>query len=602
MNEQVSGRRLAGLDGIRASAVLTVIAYHIWPDAVPGGFIGVSVFFALSGYLITSLLLAEHTRSGRISLHAFWVRRFRRIAPPLAVTVAAVTAWAALTRHLTSSLAGQLAASLVGLGNWAQLLSGHRYGDPNALSAVQHLWSLGVEEQVYLVLPFVLVVCLRYKRPTLVLTGVCLAAIGTAGWLTLNASQSFVYYATPVRAAEVLVGALAAVWLPAFRSIGRRGWLAAAVSGGVLVAATVWLTDDSSLIKAGALLGCGIAAAVLVSTAARLDLLGRLLDGAPLRVIGKMSYTAYLAHWPLVVATADMQLPAATRATIILGGTAAICVAVSGGPRRQWSAVAGSRTAQGIVAAATTVTAAALIFAPHAGAGTDFEAASADFNVLTHANTTRAETSTVSAFTRPHQTSTTSDVPTGRSSIRPHSTETSATAPTTIADRPLTIGFFGDSKALSLGLGVSEPAPLGFTLGSSWAALGCPTIPGGTVRDISGLTATPAPQCDWSKQIPDNALGKAPLDVAIVWLGTWDIRVRNVAGVGCRWCTLPDPTYTAALSASMRTLANTIITNNVAAARPLITSDRTRSATMVMAVFSEYSPLRRSGKLNCGFH
>ncbi|MST35112.1 acyltransferase family protein, partial [Acidimicrobiaceae bacterium USS-CC1] len=168
-----SQRYMPGLDGIRAIAVLGVIGYHLGLAWIPGGLLGVGVFFTLSGYLITDLLLAAWERTGRLQLRTFWVHRARRLLPALFVLLPVVLVWVAVARPaMLGEVRGQALASALYVGNW-WLIAQHvsyfaRFGPPSPLG---HLWSLAVEEQFYLIWPWLLAAGLagvrswRRRRP-----------------------------------------------------------------------------------------------------------------------------------------------------------------------------------------------------------------------------------------------------------------------------------------------------------------------------------------------------------------------------------------------------------------------------------------------------
>src|SRR4051812_25228329 len=150
--------RLGGLDGLRAVAVVAVVAYHLWPDRLPAGFLGVDLFMVLSGFLITGLLVDEHRRTGAIRLGAFWLRRVRRLVPalpPLLVVVAVWVRWPP-PAALFPTVRGQGLASLLYVGNWKLVSDGTSYATlGQSPSPLLHLWSLAIEEQFYVVWPLV---------------------------------------------------------------------------------------------------------------------------------------------------------------------------------------------------------------------------------------------------------------------------------------------------------------------------------------------------------------------------------------------------------------------------------------------------------------
>src|SRR6478672_3910089 len=262
MRRGVGARYEPGLDGIRALTVAAVLAFH--DGRLQGGFLGVSTFFTLSGFLITGLLIREWRETTRVSLPRFYARRLRRLLPAAVAGIFLAAAVAVLVRDAQTSRNFPLdgLAALGDVANWRFLASGQSYVNLFATpSPLQHFWSLAVEEQFYLVLaPLIvgLLVILRGRRAPLFAALALIAALSFAdGWLTAAHGFDRAYYGTDTRALEFLVGALAAVVLSG-RVLQRRTSLAVAAAGPIALIAIGWANaharvGDSILFRGGLL-------------------------------------------------------------------------------------------------------------------------------------------------------------------------------------------------------------------------------------------------------------------------------------------------------------------------------------------------------------
>jgi peptidoglycan/LPS O-acetylase OafA/YrhL len=334
---------LPGLDGLRAVAVLAVVAYHQDLAWAPGGFLGVDIFFVLSGYLITGILRADWDRRGRLGLRRFWLRRARRLLPALAVLVAAVCAAATvLDRGQLHGLRADVAAAASYTSNWWQLAADHSYfARFSAPSLLQHLWSLAVEEQFYLVWPLLLALGLRHlPRRGLVLAIAGAAACSAVAMAVLyqpGADPSRVYLGTDTHALGLLLGAALAVALPPERLAARprartRRLLdaAGALSAAAVAAGIVGLDQLGAATYRGGLGLVAAATAGLVAVAAcPATRTARLLGVWPLRWLGARSYALYLWHWPVLVLARDALGPTAAAGAPVRVGTLALAVGLA---------------------------------------------------------------------------------------------------------------------------------------------------------------------------------------------------------------------------------------------------------------------------------
>jgi len=204
------------LDGLRGIAVVGVLAFHL--GHLRGGYLGVDLFFVLSGYLITSLLLVEWEHTGRIGLGAFWSRRARRLLPALFLLIGAVAvyAWTSPPAIVPGALRGDALATLGYVANWHAVLAHHGYWELFAApSLLAHTWSLAIEEQLYVVWPLVVVVALRFGRRAVLWTALALAVASALTMIVIHGAgddTARAYYGTDTRAAAVLIGAALASW------------------------------------------------------------------------------------------------------------------------------------------------------------------------------------------------------------------------------------------------------------------------------------------------------------------------------------------------------------------------------------------------------
>ncbi len=308
---------LPGIDGLRGLAVLAVLAYHLEAPWAAGGYLGVEVFFVVSGFLITSLLLAEHRERGDIDLLAFWKRRARRLLPAVFVLVGLVLAYAAvvLPAGELRRFRGDGIASLLYVQNWHAVLTEQPYfeafGRPSPL---RHLWSLAIEEQFYLLWPVLLPLGLRRlgRRRTVsaVAGAVALSALLMAATADISAPER-AYYGTDTRLFGILGGALLAfAWRPqrARADVGHAARRVIEVAGVAALVLLAWQHVRRSEFDAwtypwGFLLVDVLTLVAIVAVTHPASRLERSVGCGPLQALGRRSYSIYLWHWPVIVFT-----------------------------------------------------------------------------------------------------------------------------------------------------------------------------------------------------------------------------------------------------------------------------------------------------------
>ena len=310
------------LDGARGVAVAGVLLFH--GGHLLGGYLGVDFFFVLSGYLITSLLLAESSRTGHVGLGGFWSRRARRLLPALAVLMAgtAIYCIAFATPDQLTQIRGDAFATLGYVANWREIFSHHDYFALfSAPSPLNHTWSLAIEEQFYVIWPLMFVALLaRFKHATpkaVLVTTLTLAAGSSALMIAIYdpANTNRAYFGTDTRAAAILFGAALAAWLTIHgptTSQARRVALEALGLAGVAALAIAWtrLDGQSPTLYHGGFLLCGLAATTVIAAAVHPQPgpISRALSLKPLCALGLISYGVYLYHWPIDVALDRKQM------------------------------------------------------------------------------------------------------------------------------------------------------------------------------------------------------------------------------------------------------------------------------------------------------
>lgn len=314
-------RYITGLDGIRAIAVIMVLAYHLKLALFKSGFLGVTVFFVLSGYLITGILISEVEEKGTIDLKNFWLRRIRRLVPAvMSMAVVIIFVSAVVNRVIFTKGCKDFVASVLGFNNWWQIFNKVSYFEAaGAPSPFTHCWSLAIETQFYLIYPLILLAVYKLAKGRgngrakrgLLIAGVTLllaliSVILMAALFNPQQDASRVYYGTDTRAFSLLFGALLAI-LWEYRMVPRKlsagiNMVLGTVSLVVLIVMTMTISGSSNFwYRGGQFVGTILTVLVVYAVSGRKTLLSRFLSNPVLKWIGDRSYSIYLWHYPIIL-------------------------------------------------------------------------------------------------------------------------------------------------------------------------------------------------------------------------------------------------------------------------------------------------------------
>jgi peptidoglycan/LPS O-acetylase OafA/YrhL len=541
-----SGNRLPhfpGLDGLRGLAVIVVLLFHGGFSWAVGGYLGVSTFFTLSGFLITSLLLAERTVTRRIDVGRFWVRRLRRLMPASLAALALAVAFAhfAGTAGQQRTLGGDVVSALAYVANWHFIVTHQSYANLfSGPSPVLHFWSLAIEEQFYLVFPVLALLALarwRWKRARVGQALVVLMGLSLGATLFLGYSHDRIYYGTDTRAFELLAGALLAVIIYSRRVTGRLARpgsrrTTVAVGGAVALAvcAVMWMRVPQTadwLYRGGLPVYSGLSVLVILAAIIPYGPVAALLATRGLRRVGLLSYGLYVYHWPIFLWIGALHLGLGQWGTFGVEVAISWLVAVAsyhlletpirrgtlpfGLSRRTWSRQVSLSWV--IPVAFALIGGAALLVTAAAPAPYDFVAAQ---HTLTHL---------------------------GSGTKRVAAVKTAGV----VTPLPLAkVATFGDSTALVVGVGINAVAPSTGGVeevdGAAW--LGCGLGIGGTRRSTvePSLIGPTPPACDAWPTTYARVIGQSRPDLAVVLFGPWDVEDRKLPG-DTKWRSFGDPVY-----------------------------------------------------------
>lgn len=521
---------VGALDGLRGLALAAVLVYHGGFAFLPGGFLSISTFFTLSGFLITTLMIREIASTGRVHLRAFWTRRARRLLPASLFTLIGIlVVHRAFDTVSPTNLRGDVLAALAYVQNWWLIHTDQPYG---ALfvqgSPVQHFWSLAIEEQYYLVFPVMMLAIRRGVRTNLA-RAATFAALGVASAayaVHLSANLNRAYYSTFARASEILVGIVTAFLVAhvgSERIRSAQAVLDLAAVAGLIGLAWLWSSvglHDAFVFHGATMLNSVLTAFVIVAGLGP-GLTSRLLSLAPLRTLGLISYGAYLVHWPLFLILNPVRLGLGTNATFVVRVVATLATATAiyllfEHPIRRRTMLRRSSSFWAVIAAGTaTVIVLALVLPGSDRSVTD----------LSSVSPVRDQLSTLK-----HQ-------------------------PTNADARRVLV--VGDSMSWSVSIGLEAwGRNHGVTVGL-YSAVGCGAGGAGTLKYLGLVTTTGAECSDWDHGLTE-AVREFDPDIVLVVVGLADLSPRRFPDGSYR--SIGDPEFDRFLSRRVRSMARTLMT------------------------------------------
>jgi peptidoglycan/LPS O-acetylase OafA/YrhL len=536
---------LPGVEGLRGLALLAVLLYHNGFTWAQGGFLGVSTFFTLSGFLITLLLVWERSTTGRISLRGFWGRRYRRLMPASLLCIAGVLVFGATVASpgQIASLRGDVISALAYVANWHFIVTGQSYSHLfTAPSPVLHFWSLAIEEQFYIVFPIAMVVTFKLARGSRRAVFIMLSVASVLSLLAMFAlyspgqDVSRVYYGTGTRALELLLGALLAMALAHpggfVLRMPRWAWEMVGLIG-LSVVIVLWVTarQTAPWLYEGGLAGYALMSCFVIVAAIRRGPIRAMLSWRPLRWLGVVSYGAYLFHWPIYLWLTPVRTGLSAwplfglRVSVTL-----VCAALSARllelpvRRREFP----TRVRPSLV---SLIAVGVLVI------GVLAVTANPESDVISLA-------SQAAAAPPPGAGPVPTAAPT--TTVLPVTVNGVASAPM-VAKIPLSPGeiprvlLLGDSSMYTLGYGLRQWGGATGRL-QVWDAgkLGCPVGRGGQYRYLYQVIGVYA-NCDWTNDYPAQIARDRPQVIGVLF-GTWDVADRLIPG-DTEWRAVGDPVY-----------------------------------------------------------
>jgi peptidoglycan/LPS O-acetylase OafA/YrhL len=490
-------QRIAGLDGLRGLAVSLVLGFHLYPRVVPGGWLGVSLFFTLSGFLITTVILRDLEKDA-FSFKTFYSRRVRRLVPAAVLVLTLFAATWTLIGWFDENHRSDVLFALLQISNWQQIWEGVPYGTALA-SPVVHYWSLAIEEQAYLVLPLLIVLS---GRTRLLKIALGLFVLSAAATFLADGSQSIIYFGTHTRAAEVLTGVIAAAFLHNTQWRPQRN-IATAVSCvgvGYLLWASTFVHLNDSLVYSGGLVFTGVVSATVI-VALPQSPMAKFFDLRPFAWLGTVSYGVYLLHWPILLTLKRTDLPHWSVPLLTLALTMLGAIVMYRAYELPMRFAFSPRKVLGVLCVCVMLVSGGFVL---------------------------AKTPPISFEDIEDDLKTSPIVP-----INPN------------VPRML---LFGDSKMAIFVKGLQNRIAFEpftriekdlFTMSGSFTRIGCPIGSLGSLID-DDIEKMVGDGCNWTVYDTETQ----PSEIAVIWGGTWDTTERKIPSLfGNTWVNLSDPGY-----------------------------------------------------------
>ena len=517
--------------------MLAVLLFHNGFGWARGGWLGVSLFFTVSGYLITSLLVAEYQRTGSISLKRFWERRARRLLPASLLTLAGVVVFAGVLvfPDQLASLRADIFAALAYVANWRFIFADASYNDLfGAPSPVLHFWSLAIEEQFYLVFP--LIAFFSFRRGgirALVRVAAVLAALSLCAALLITGFDRS-YYGTGIRAFEIMVGVLLALWHRGFDIKPIAAWMVRVLPLALLAAvgAMMWLPIWHSSTSSWAIPAFALLSAVITLNATKPPRwFGIVVESRPLVFLGQISYGVYLFHWPLFLWLTSQRVGAT--GWTLFGARMAATLAVATvsfylmeRPIRRGTLLKTRRTLVSVLVGGIVVVA--------IGAA-----------LLVPRSTASATPDPISAAEGEQSTTTTVVAPlVAAPDPEPEATEPEAELVEPTAE-PVRILLVGDSTAKAIFRGLQEEgSTTGTAVVENIGLGGCGVIDSGEFRHQPGPGTVNKDECVFWQEGWEDTISEFQPDLIVVFYGPMDTMDRKIEG-DSEFRSVGDPVYDA---------------------------------------------------------